>query len=124
MNAPVSSRPVIKEFMRIGGRKVDAEGAVPVHYPYTNEVIGTVPAGRAEHAAQAFAIARNYRPKLTRYERQQILFRTAELIRSRKDQLSAFPRKTRSMRWAALMTSIRSQASFAFSTTGKSSPAI
>ena len=61
---------------------------VPVHYPYTNEVIGTVPAGRAEHAAQAFAIARAYKPKLTRYERQQILFRTAELIRSRKDQLS------------------------------------
>jgi putative phosphonoacetaldehyde dehydrogenase len=74
--------------MRIGGKKVDAEGVVPVHYPYTNEVIGTVPAGTAAHAAQAFAIARNYKPKLTRYERQQILFRTAELIRSRKDQLS------------------------------------
>lgn len=88
MNAPISSRPIITESMRIGGRKVDAEGAVPVHYPYTNEIIGTVPAGRAEHAAQAFAIARDYKPKLTRYERQQILFRTAELIRSRKDQLS------------------------------------
>ncbi len=74
--------------MRIGGRKVDAEGVVPVHYPYTNEVIGTVPAGRAEHAAKAFAIAAAYKPKLTRYERQQILFRTAELIRGRKDQLS------------------------------------
>lgn len=88
MNAPATQRPVIKESMRIGGKKVDAEGVVPVHYPYTNEVIGTVPAGRAEHAAQAFAIARNYKPKLTRYERQQILFRTAELIRSRKDHLS------------------------------------
>ncbi|WP_373503788.1 phosphonoacetaldehyde dehydrogenase [Aestuariivirga sp.] len=88
MNAPVGARPIIRESMRIGGRKVDAEGVVPVHYPYTNEIIGTVPAGRAEHAAQAFAIARNYKPKLTRYERQQILFRTAELIRSRKDELS------------------------------------
>ena len=88
MNVAATKRPVIKESMRIGGRKVDAEGVVPVHYPYTNEVIGTVPAGRAEHAAKAFEIARNYKPKLTRYERQQILFRTAELIRSRKDQLS------------------------------------
>jgi putative phosphonoacetaldehyde dehydrogenase len=88
MNVPATKRPVIKESMRIGGKKVDAEGVVPVHYPYTNEVIGTVPAGRAEHAARAFEIARNYKPKLTRYERQQILFRTAELIRSRKDQLS------------------------------------
>lgn len=88
MNVPATKRPVIKETMRIGGRKVDAEGVVPVHYPYTNEIIGTVPAGTAAHAAQAFEIARNYKPKLTRYERQQILFRTAELIRSRKDQLS------------------------------------
>ena len=55
MNAPISSRPLIKESMRIGGKKVDAEGTVPVHYPYTNEIIGTVPAGTAEHAAQAFA---------------------------------------------------------------------
>jgi putative phosphonoacetaldehyde dehydrogenase len=88
MNVQATKRPVIKESMRIGGKKVDAEGVVPVHYPYTNEVIGTVPAGTAEHAAKAFEIARNYKPKLTRYERQQILFRTAELIRSRKDQLS------------------------------------
>ena len=88
MNVAAVKRPIIKESMRIGGRKVDAEGVVPVHYPYTNEVIGTVPAGRAEHAAQAFAVARAYKPKLTRYERQQILFRTAELIRARKDQLS------------------------------------
>ena len=88
MNVAATQRPVIRESMRIGGKKVDAEGVVPVHYPYTNEVIGTVPAGTAKHAAQAFEIARNYKPKLTRYERQQILFRTAELIRSRKDQLS------------------------------------
>ena len=88
MNVAATKRPIIKESMRIGGKKVDAEGVVPVHYPYTNEIIGTVPAGRAEHAAKAFEIARNYKPKLTRYERQQILFRTAELIKSRKDQLS------------------------------------
>ncbi len=88
MNAPQTKRPVITESMRIGGRKVSADGVVPVHYPYTNEIIGTVPAGRAEHAAEAFAIAKAYKPKLTRYERQQILFRTAELIRDRKDMLS------------------------------------
>ena len=79
---------MIKEFMRIGGKKVDADGAVPVHYPYTNEIIGTVPAGRAEHAARAFEIAANFKPKLTRYERQQILFKAAELIRQRKDALA------------------------------------
>ncbi len=79
---------MIRESMRIGGKKVQAEGVVPVHYPYTNEIIGTVPAGRAEHAARAFEIAAGFKPKLTRYERQQILFNAAELIRQRKDALA------------------------------------
>jgi len=83
----MTTKPIV-ESMRIGGRKVATEKTVPVHYPYTNEVIGTVPAGRAEHAADAFHIAAAYKPKLTRYERQQILFRTAELIRSRATELS------------------------------------
>ncbi|BBD40874.1 DeoR family transcriptional regulator (plasmid) [Aminobacter sp. Y103A] len=76
------------EPMRIAGRKVDADGVVNVHYPYTDAVIGTVPAGRAEHARQAFEIAANYKPKLTRYERQQILFRTAEALAARKEEIS------------------------------------
>ncbi|GAA2878672.1 putative phosphonoacetaldehyde dehydrogenase [Aminobacter niigataensis] len=76
------------EPMRIAGSKVDADGVVNVHYPYTNAVIGTVPAGRAEHARQAFDIAANYRSKLTRYERQQILFRTAEALAARKEEIS------------------------------------
>jgi putative phosphonoacetaldehyde dehydrogenase len=88
MNHIATQRPIIQESMRIGGKKVDADGVVPVHYPYTNEIIGTVPAGRAEHAARAFEIAANFKSKLTRYERQQILFRAGELIRARKDQLS------------------------------------
>jgi len=79
---------IINEAMRIGGKKVSTDGVVNVHYPYTNEVIGTVPAGRAEHAREAFKIAANYKPKLTRYERQKILFRTAELINARKDTLA------------------------------------
>ena len=68
----VSKRPIIKEAMRIGGRKVETADVIEVRYPYTNEVIGTVPAGNAEHAREAFEIAANYTPKLTRYERQQI----------------------------------------------------
>jgi phosphonoacetaldehyde dehydrogenase len=88
MNKIDVSRKMIRESMRIGGKSVSTDEVVPVHYPYTNEVIGTVPAGRAEHAAKAFGIAANFKPKLTRYERQQILFRTAELIRSRRDQIS------------------------------------
>ena len=70
-----TERTIRREAMRIGGEKVTTKDVVEVLYPYTDEVIGTVPAGTAEHAARAFEIAANYKPKLTRYERQQILFR-------------------------------------------------
>jgi len=83
-----STHSVIKEAMRIGGRKVDTSDVIEVRYPYTNQVIGTVPAGDAEHAREAFEFAANYTPKLTRYERQQILFRAAELIRERREQIA------------------------------------
>ncbi len=79
---------IVKGAMRIGGKEVSTDEVVNVHYPYTNEVMGTVPAGRAEHARKAFSIASQFKPKLTRYERQKILFRTAELINARKDTLS------------------------------------
>jgi putative phosphonoacetaldehyde dehydrogenase len=83
-----SNFKVRHEPMRVAGRKVDADALINVHYPYTDAVIGTVPAGRAEHARQAFDIAANYKSKLTRYERQQILFRTAEALAARKDEIS------------------------------------
>lgn len=84
----VKSQNVRKEAMRIGGEKVHSDAVIEVRYPYTNEVIGTVPAGTADHAKRAFEIAANYKPKLTRYERQQILFKTAELIRDRKEEIA------------------------------------
>ena len=76
------------ESMRIAGRKVDAVDRVPVHYPWTDELIGTVPAGNAEHAREAFAIAAAYQPTLTRYERQKILLNIARIISERKAELA------------------------------------
>lgn len=76
------------ETMRIGGEHVDTDARVEVRYPYTDEVIGTVPAGTAEHARKAFEIAANYQSKLTRYERSQILQRAGEIIGERRDYLA------------------------------------
>ena len=76
------------EGMRIGGERVFTQRVIEVRYPYTGEVVGTVPAGTAEHAARAFRIAADYRPKLTRYERSQILKRAGELIGERRDYLA------------------------------------
>ncbi len=76
------------ESMRIAGRKVNTVDRVPVHYPWTDELIGTVPAGNAEHAREAFAIAAAYQPTLTRYERQKILLNIARVISERKAELA------------------------------------
>ncbi len=76
------------ESMRIAGKKVDAEKVIEVEYPYTKEIIGTVPAGNAEHAKKALDIAANYTPKLTRYERQKILQKTAEKLVAKKEEIS------------------------------------
>ena len=87
MNAPV--KPAVRqEAMRIAGRAVTTDSVIEVFNPYTNEVIGTVPAARPEHVREAFATARAFRPKLTRYERQRILMTTAEKLAARKDEIA------------------------------------
>ena len=85
MIAPI---PMRHDSMRIAGRKVDTIDRVPVHYPYTGEQIGSVPAGTAEHAREAFEIAAAYQPTLTRYERQKILLNVARIIADRKAELA------------------------------------
>ena len=82
------SNKIRHESMRIAGKKVDTEKNIEVEYPYTGEIIGTVPVGRAEHAKNALQIAANYVPKLTRYERQKILQNTAEELVKRKNEIS------------------------------------
>ena len=76
------------EAMRIAGRRVEADGVIEVEYPFTGEVIGTVPAGDRRHARDAFRIAAEYRPRLSRHERQQILFRTAETLLDRRQEFA------------------------------------
>ena len=85
MHAQVKDR---HECMRIAGEKVDTDERIEVFNPYDNSLVGTVPRGRAKHARRAFEIAANYNSELTRYERQQILMRTAEIIIGRKDEIS------------------------------------
>ncbi len=80
--------PLRHEAMRIAGARVDSPDRLPVHYPYTGEIIGSVPAGTTEHVREAFDIALNYTPTLTRYARQVILLTTARIIAERKADLA------------------------------------
>ena len=84
------STAVRHELMRIAGEKVAGETGlvVEVMNPFDNTVVGTVPRASRAQVAKAFDIAAAYRPSLTRYERQQILSRTAELLVARKDEIS------------------------------------
>jgi phosphonoacetaldehyde dehydrogenase len=85
----VMTQPVFRqESMRIAGRRVATDEVIEVLNPYTNEVVGTVPAGRPEHVREAFAKAHAARPHLTRFERQRILQTTAEVLRDRKEDFA------------------------------------
>lgn len=84
----VQTKPVRREAMRIGGKHVHADAVVEVRNPYNGELVGTVPAARPEQVREAFRIARAFKPRLTRYERQRILLRAAEILASRKEEFA------------------------------------
>ena len=78
-----------EEKMRIGGKKVDGEnGTIDVFNPFNGEKVGSVPRASKGQVDQTMEIAKNFQPKLTRYERQQVLSKTAELLVSRRDEIS------------------------------------
>ncbi len=74
--------------MRIAGKEVGGSRVIEIRNPYTNALVGTVPKASVDDIRRAFALARGYRAKLTRYERSEILNRTAALIRDRADAIS------------------------------------
>lgn len=78
----------IQESLRIAGERVDRDERVDVLNPWDNSVVGSVPRATADDVVRAFDIAAAYKPTLTRYERQQILVRTAEILTSRRDEIS------------------------------------
>ena len=85
--AAVAKTP-IHETLRIGGEKTDRDERIEVFNPWDNSVVGTVPCATREDVVRAFDIAAAYTPSLTRYARQQILLRTAEILTSRRDEIS------------------------------------
>jgi len=83
-----TSSGIRHERMRIAGKLVDSDRRFEVFNPYTGEVVGTAPRATPEQVREAFQIAADYTPTLSRYDRQQILFRAAEILESRKAEIS------------------------------------
>ena len=64
------------------------EMCIEVINPFTQAVVGTVPRTSRKQVADAFAAAAGYQPQLSRYQRQQILSKTAQLLAVAKDWIS------------------------------------
>jgi putative phosphonoacetaldehyde dehydrogenase len=76
------------ETLRLAGEKLDRERRLEVRYPYTGEVVATVPLATVEDVRRALATARAYKSTLTRHDRYRILMRAGELIAQRRDEIA------------------------------------
>ena len=77
-----------REPMRIAGDLVHSDRVIEVRYPWTGEVVATVPKASVEDVRRAFRIAREYQPTLTRHERYKILMKAGDIIASRKAEIA------------------------------------
>ncbi len=89
MNAPLPAGVTVKhEKLRIAGRAVDRDGRIEVRYPYTGELVATVPKATVEDVRTALKTAREFRSPLTRYDRYKILMRAGEIIAGRVPEIA------------------------------------
>ena len=77
-----------KEALRIGGQHVHKDRVLEIKNPFTDEVIGTVPIADVSDVRHAFELAKAYRPRLSRYERSNILMKAAQIVVSQSERIS------------------------------------
>lgn len=77
-----------KETLRIGGERIERPRVIEVLNPYTCECVGTVPKATIDDVRRAFDIAADYRPRLSRYQRHEILRRAADIAIARAEEIS------------------------------------
>jgi len=79
--------------MRIAGEKLgmdrSGERCIVVRNPFTGAAIASVPKATLAEVRQALALAKGYKPALTRFERANILNKTAALVRERSAQIAS-----------------------------------
>ena len=78
--------------MRIAGEKVGAgrggDRTIAVFDPFGGQRVGSVPKATVDEVRRAIAIGRGFRSTLSRFERAQILERTATAVRSRTAEIA------------------------------------
>jgi phosphonoacetaldehyde dehydrogenase len=75
----------------IAGKWVDAKSGqkIEVYNPYNNELVGTVPRVSLEEVKRAIDALADYEPKLSSYERGEILYKSAQEMKARREELAA-----------------------------------
>ncbi len=77
------------EALRIDGRHVHGErGVIEVINPFSNTCIGTVAKAGIDQVREAIAAAKAFTPRLTRYQRCEILNRAADIVVARSEGIS------------------------------------
>jgi len=84
----VPPEPTRYDSLRIGAERIRTPRLGEVYNPYNGQLAGTVPMASVDDVRRAIAAARAFRSKLSRYERYQICYRAAELIRARTAAIS------------------------------------
>ncbi len=76
------------ESMRIAGEKVRGDRTSEVRNPWDGSLVGTVPKASVADVRRAFDAAARFKPRLTRHERAEVLRKAAQLLVSRKEEIS------------------------------------
>ena len=77
-----------REGMRIAGETVHSDRVIEIRYPYTGELVATVPRATVDDVRRALRVAYEYKPTLTRHERYKILMKAGDIIAARKAQIA------------------------------------
>jgi phosphonoacetaldehyde dehydrogenase len=88
MPADPAAAHVRHEGLRIGGERISTAAHGEVFNPYTRALVGTVARASLADVRRAISVAKDFRSRLTRYERYRICYRTAELLRARTEEIA------------------------------------
>jgi phosphonoacetaldehyde dehydrogenase len=86
--ASVRGEGVRREGLRIAGARVETPRVSEVFNPYTRALVGTVARASVTEVRRAIEAGKQFRPRLTRYERYRICHQTAEALRARREELA------------------------------------
>jgi phosphonoacetaldehyde dehydrogenase len=80
--------PMLREHLNVNGQKVPTKHSMDVFNPWDNSLAGRVPKATLDQVRASIQAAKRYRSSLTRYERYQICYNTAKLLRERTQEVA------------------------------------